>query len=233
MDTWAGEDRRWLDAELSRTAEEPGVDHRFVVLHHGPFSSGPHGANARIVSTGALATLRRHAVSLVLAGHDHAYERGEGAGLKYIVSGGGGAPLYQRKKTQPETRAFEATHHFVEIAVDGGAVTIEARRAAGGVLDRCSFRGRGGWDCGEAEQGTVLASALQGSGAATAPADAKTSKGATWATCGCAIPGAAAGDAGARLLALPAAAALALLALRERRKGRARRAFGGRDARDA
>ena len=33
-------------------------------------------------------------VSFVFSGHDHLYQRGEVDGLKYVVSGGGGAPLY-------------------------------------------------------------------------------------------------------------------------------------------
>jgi acid phosphatase type 7 len=178
MDTWTGDDRRWLEAELSRSADEPLLVHRFAVLHHGPFSSGPHGGNTRIAETGALDVLRRHGVSLVFAGHDHTYERGEGAGIKYIVSGGGGAPLYARKRVSAETRMFESTHHFVEVAVDGEVVTTTAHRASGGVIERCSFRGRGSWDCGN------------GSGQGASPAGPGPAASVPQASaCACRVPG--------------------------------------------
>lgn len=181
MDTWTGDDRTWLVSELARSAEEPGVTHRIAVLHHGPFSSGPHGNNARLTAAGVLDTMRKAGVGLVLSGHDHAYERGESEGLKYIVTGGGGAPLYARKRAAPEARVFASVHHFVEVAVDGEAVTTKAHRASGGVLDACSFQGRGGWDCGDEASGRVAAAGAQ---AAVQQASA----------CGCELPGARLGE---------------------------------------
>jgi hypothetical protein len=221
MDTWTGDDRRWLEAELARSADEPLLAHRFAVLHHGPFSSGPHGGNTRIAETGALDVLRRHRVSLIFAGHDHVYERGEGGGgegngIKYIVSGGAGAPLYSRKKTSPETRMFEATHHFVEVAVDGELVTTTAHRASGGVIERCSFRGSGSWDCG-GEPGRGASPAAPGA-AATRPQAS---------SCGCRVPGAPASggrDGSENRGAAPVIAALLLLACRRKRPGPVREA---------
>ena len=47
MDEWTGEERDWLRAELDKARAEPGLAHRFAVMHWGPFSSGPHGATPR------------------------------------------------------------------------------------------------------------------------------------------------------------------------------------------
>ena len=52
------------------------------------------------------------------AGHDHIYERGDARRLKYVVSGGGGAPLYRIGAHSP-TRKAEAAYHFVEMAARG------------------------------------------------------------------------------------------------------------------
>jgi hypothetical protein len=86
-------------------------------------------------------------VDLVLAGHDHAYERGEGHGLKYLVTGGAGAPLYPRKYKGAEARRFESAYHFLEVAVDGDRIRVTARRPSGAVLESCGFQGAGSWDC--------------------------------------------------------------------------------------
>jgi hypothetical protein len=145
MDEWTGREREWLEETSRASMTEAGVAHRIAVLHHGPFSSGPHHGNARLGTV--LRILRENKVELVLAGHDHVYERGEGGGVKYVISGGAGAPLYPRESQAPETQAFESVHHFVEISVDGDRIGLVARRAAGSIIESCSFRSGEPWSC--------------------------------------------------------------------------------------
>lgn len=152
MDTWTGDEREWLKSELASALNEPGLVHRIAVLHHGPFSSGRHGGNARLHANGIVDLLRDNKVELVLAGHDHLYERGEGQGIKYIVSGGAGAPLYSRGKGTPETQKFESVNHYVEVAVDGDTVSLDARRASGSVIEHCTFKGLEKWSCSGPEE---------------------------------------------------------------------------------
>ncbi|NOY92711.1 MAG: hypothetical protein GXP55_16095 [Deltaproteobacteria bacterium] len=130
--------RRWLDSELAR-ARADQVPHLFAALHHGPFSSGYHGPNLRLVAQGLEDALRDAGVELVFEGHDHLYERGEAAGLKYIVTGGGGAPLYTVDRAPAYRLAFVPVHHFMGVLVDGERVTLEARLADGSLLERCSY----------------------------------------------------------------------------------------------
>src|SRR5262249_47412288 len=106
MDEWMGAERVWLEAEPAAARGGGGLMHRIAVMHHGPWSSGPHGGNPSLVDGHVVRILRDGRVDLVLAGHDHVYERGEGEGLKYLISGGAGAPLYPHKRTAPETMAF-------------------------------------------------------------------------------------------------------------------------------
>ncbi|MFI5299578.1 MAG: metallophosphoesterase, partial [Polyangiales bacterium] len=91
---FVGDERDWLDKALTEADGEAGVRWRFVVLHHGPYSSGLHGPNRAMNAAQIPALLTQHKVDLVIAGHDHIYERGLGErGLRYVISGGGGAPL--------------------------------------------------------------------------------------------------------------------------------------------
>jgi hypothetical protein len=147
MDQWTGEERDWLRAELDRALAEPGILHRFAVMHWGPWSSGRHKGNPALASGEIVELMAARKVDLILAGHDHIYERGEGRGIKYLISGGAGAPLYAKAVDAPETRTFESVHHFVEVAVDGDRVSVVARRAAGGTIEACGYEGAGSWDC--------------------------------------------------------------------------------------
>jgi hypothetical protein len=143
-----GPERAWLDDELTRADAEPGLEWRIVVMHHSPWSAGPHGGNARALAGGLPALFSRHHVDLLVAGHDHIYERGFASGLRYLVSGGGGAPLYPVDHPLASTRKVESVHHFVEVTVQPGAVRLVARREDGSVIERCGFaRTRNDWDC--------------------------------------------------------------------------------------
>jgi hypothetical protein len=149
MESFAdGPERSWLDDELVRADAESDVKWRIAVLHHSPWSAGPHGGNRRVISAGIPALLAQHHVDLLLAGHDHIYERGLAAGIPYLVSGGGGAPLYPIDHPLASTRKAESVHHFIEAVVSADAIRITAKRDDGSLLDRCGLlRATGGWDC--------------------------------------------------------------------------------------
>lgn len=138
-----GDDVTWIQDELSRAESEPGLAHRIVVMHHGPSSSGPHGPNETLRRMKINELFRNKKVDLVLAGHDHFYERGELDGLRYIVTGGAGAPLYPKKRLQSSTMAIETAHHFVEVKVAGPKISFVARRVDGSVLEECAIESSG------------------------------------------------------------------------------------------
>lgn len=144
-----GEQRRWLETELRDARTRHCARLVFAMAHHGPYSSGRHGNHRAMHAFGIPELLERHRVDLFLQGHDHVYERGESpAGLKYLISGGAGAPLYPWLRRSTLTRAFEAAHHHVRLVVRDTAVSITAVRPDGGVIERCSFQGPGRWKCG-------------------------------------------------------------------------------------
>ncbi len=214
MATWdSSRDREWLGRELSRSAAEDGNVHRIAVLHHGPFSSGPHGPNVALVRGGVEELLRSRGVDLVLAGHDHIYERGERGGLKYLITGGGGAPLYQKRSMpNPATQAFEASHHFVALRVEGDDVRAEAKRADGTTIETCRYRRGDPWSC----EDSPAAVAHQPPSTAPPP---EAGAGGRGRSCACSVPGEP-GPASPG----PAAAALGLVLWGRRRSGARQRA---------
>jgi hypothetical protein len=202
MHEWqGGDERQWLERELGRSDDEAGLVWRIVVVHHGPWSSGPHGGNDKLLDAHVPQLLASHKVDLVLAGHDHIYERGEAGSIKYVVSGGGGAPLYPIAHRAPTARKLEPTYHFVEIGATSDAIKVIAHRVDGTILEECGFRKGESWDCDRAEVARLPATRAAGgaAGGREAPAEASSH-------CGCMVPGGRVPGGGA-------AVALALAAL--------------------
>ncbi len=135
----------WLDADLA-AARARGARALIAVTHDGPYSRGTHGGNARAAQD-VVPILARHGVALILSGHDHLYQRGRHGGVDYIVSGGGGAPLYaitcgvsgkRACKTDDGMIAVAREHHYVMLTVYPDAIEVCARRVDGSALEPCA-----------------------------------------------------------------------------------------------
>ena len=122
---------------LEQILEENEAKFSFVALHHGPLSSGRHGPS--IASAYLMEVADRYDLTAFLAGHDHLYERIVRRGVTVIVSGGGGAPLYQRWRFEEGSRAFISTYHWVKMVLDGDKGTTEAFGLEGTLLDRATL----------------------------------------------------------------------------------------------
>jgi predicted phosphodiesterase len=104
----------WLENDLT------GTDRlwKIVFFHIPPYSSGRHGGRASVRD--ALSPLfAQHGVDVVFNGHDHDYERSLVGDVTYIVTGGGGAPLYDQQTDNPYSVYFAKTYHCVRITVSG------------------------------------------------------------------------------------------------------------------
>jgi predicted phosphodiesterase len=201
-------EKAWLEEELTKSDKEPGIVWRVAVMHHGLWSSGPHGKNKRMHEAQIPALLRKHDVDLVLSGHDHIYERGYAEGTRYLVSGGGGAPVYEINATAG-SRKSEATRHYVLVTMSPTSAKIAAKRADGSTLDLCGFdKAQSDWEC---DRNTAAVSA-----ASTAPPATTTATTPPASRCSCRAVGAPAPRGLAALIAALGAAFAA------RRRPRAR-----------
>jgi hypothetical protein len=106
---------------------------KIVALHHPPFSAGSHGSD--LPSREAFADIfAAHDVDLVLAGHDHDYQRSLPiGGVTYIVSGG--AAKLRPTGRLPFTAASASELHFVTVDVWEDYLVATAFTHEG-VLDR-------------------------------------------------------------------------------------------------
>ncbi len=126
----------WLEKDLKSARAE----WLFVVHHHPAFSSGPHGGT-ETVQKYLVPLYEAHHVDMVFNGHDHLYERSHKNGVYYIVSGGGGAPLYPAHvKPNPNQQYAKSTYHFCTIDIDGKTATLQAHVPDGAVFDSVVVR---------------------------------------------------------------------------------------------
>ena len=121
---------QWLENALSAN-EKPWT---IAFLHRPPYSSGKHGSTASVQSS-FVPLFERYGVNLVLAGHDHNYERTKAVGgVTYVVTGSGG------RGTRPVgsssfTEYSESVAHFSHITVGGEDLSLHAIDASGTDFD--------------------------------------------------------------------------------------------------
>lgn len=100
---------RWLKERVAASTARWQI----AYFHHPPYSSGPHGGTEAMRWP-----FKEWGVDLVLAGHDHTYERIAVDGMTYLVNGLGGAVFYSLG-----TSVEGSVVRFNEVA---GALLLEA-----------------------------------------------------------------------------------------------------------
>jgi hypothetical protein len=118
----------WLEADLASSA----APWKVVYFHRSPFSAGgEHGSDLAV--RGAFSPLfEKYGVDLVISAHEHTYERTKpwmvgtiGKPVTYIVTGGGGGPLYP-SGTAAWTAVSGSFHHYVKGSATPCTLTVEA-----------------------------------------------------------------------------------------------------------
>jgi acid phosphatase type 7 len=135
-----GAGRRFLAADLAAPHHAPWR----IVVHHQPIYSasiGGHGPTEQLQEQW-LPLIDEHTVDLVLAGHDHTYQRShplragqlDPAGTTFVVSAGGGAPLYT---VEPEwwTASVASAYHIIILRVRRQLIRATVYDLAGSVID--------------------------------------------------------------------------------------------------
>jgi hypothetical protein len=119
---------QWLKASLAASAARWKV----AVMHHPPFSSGLHGPSGWMQWPFAA-----WGAQLVLAGHDHTYERIARDGITYVVNGLGGAPRYAPGSSPAEGDMifFNQNHGAMLVEADEARLHIQFVATSGDMVD--------------------------------------------------------------------------------------------------
>jgi predicted phosphodiesterase len=128
----------WLVQELQSAAYRDATWH-IALFHHPPFTSTTGHPDDATVQRHLVPLFEQYGVDAVFSGHNHIYERYLYNGVHYIVTGGGGAPLYAlTPDTVPPLRQFgRSAYHYCVVDVDpsAGTLTIAATGLDGQVFD--------------------------------------------------------------------------------------------------
>jgi hypothetical protein len=126
----------WLVSELQADSADPTVKHIFVWFHDPPYTTNTgHSSNTTIRSY-LCPLFERFHVAIAFQGHNHCYEHSLVNGVHYIITGGGGAPLYSSwNAAQPWTVYRLATFEDVVVDVRGDTVRSVAVKPNGTEFD--------------------------------------------------------------------------------------------------
>lgn len=132
-DAFWQEQTRWLEQDLEKSKN---AALRFAVFHHPPISSVKRRQGTKHRVQEWVPLLEKYGVTAVFSGHDHNYQHHLRNGVHYIVTGGGGAPLYDVDVPHPGiTLRVARTEHFVETRVEGRNARVHAFALDGSVID--------------------------------------------------------------------------------------------------
>lgn len=108
-------------AWLKQQMENSTAAWKIVYFHHPPYSSGLHGS-----VTWMRWPFQEWGTDLVLAGHDHTYERLQVDGLTYIVNGLGGGSIYNFIIPLPESQfRYNQAHGAMLLTAENLSLQIQ------------------------------------------------------------------------------------------------------------
>jgi tartrate-resistant acid phosphatase type 5 len=113
----------WLEAQLKLPRRTPFL---VVMAHHPVYSDGPHGDHPVLVRDWD-PLFRKYGVHLYLAGHDHDMQHleFEGDPTSHVLSGGGGADLYDLKINPGKRGPYaQKVYGFSHLSVSGKLLTL-------------------------------------------------------------------------------------------------------------
>ena len=123
----------WLRQRL----RESGTAWKIAYFHHPLYTSGRYRAGARSARLAVEPILVEGDVDVVLAGHEHLYERVQPQhGISYFTSGGAGS--LRKGDLRPSTikaRGFDQDYHFMLMEVSGNDLYFQAISRTGQTVD--------------------------------------------------------------------------------------------------
>ncbi|MFH1746001.1 MAG: metallophosphoesterase family protein [Planctomycetota bacterium] len=125
---------------------------KFVSLHHPLYTSGAYQEEPRLQNT-LVPVFERLGVDIAFSGHDHMYQRmlpisagqlaPDGDGVVYVITGAGGARLYDA--IPPDQRPpylaalYNEVHSFTYVQIDGHELRLQQISVDGDILDEWSM----------------------------------------------------------------------------------------------
>ena len=122
---------QWLKEDLEANKDKPIS----VAMHVPLFTSGKYEPYHE---PDLLALFDKYNVLFVFSAHVHSYERSLYKGTNYIVTAGGGAPLYPVTRDNTYKIVRENVHHYTVLTRDNDTYTLKAVDINGNIIDTVS-----------------------------------------------------------------------------------------------
>ncbi|HKE22212.1 MAG TPA: metallophosphoesterase [Bryobacteraceae bacterium] len=133
------QETEWLEADLAKSQKS---EFRFVAAHHPPITAVSERQGDNPHMTSLMPMLEKYHVTAAFFGHDHTYQHYLKNGVHYIITGGGGAPLYDvDKPPQDITIKVASIENFVRVRVNGKLANVDAILLDGSKLDTMQLEG--------------------------------------------------------------------------------------------
>ena len=145
---------RYVEPYMKR--QKAWVEHQFELHHdagfifvgfHKPLFSAKASrvkeANLRRAFWGGI--FERHGVQVVFNGHDHHYHHAFNNGTHYMVTGGGGAGLYEVDAPQPQTVKTAKAEHYIRVEVEKEEAVLTVIGLDGEIIDVVTVTRRNGF----------------------------------------------------------------------------------------
>ncbi|RMG36664.1 MAG: T9SS C-terminal target domain-containing protein [Methanobacteriota archaeon] len=117
----------WLQTQLSQSQSPWNV----VYFHHPPYSSGAHGSITHMQWP-----FKDWGASVVMAGHDHTYERLLVDSLTYFVNGIGGRSIYSFQDSLPQTQVrYNGDYGAMLVVATQDSINFKFINRSGVVID--------------------------------------------------------------------------------------------------
>ncbi|HTP33940.1 MAG TPA: metallophosphoesterase [Candidatus Acidoferrales bacterium] len=137
-DAFWTEQTRWLEEDLAANQK---TDFRFVVGHHPPISAVARRQEFNPHMVALVPLFEKYHVNATFFGHDHNYQHYLKNGIHYVITGGGGAPLYDVDKPDPAYAVkVVSTENFVTVNVEGKAAKVKSTALDGKILDEFEIK---------------------------------------------------------------------------------------------
>ncbi len=134
-----GDQLAWLEQDLAGAAAK-----WTVVMLHRPFFSGTHALDpwlnpGSLVGQANKSTLLslfgQYGVDIVFEGHDHYYQHHEDNGIQFVITGGGGSPLYDLPAPGPGDIFGARVNHYVKVDETADSLAVTAIDSTGAQLE--------------------------------------------------------------------------------------------------
>lgn len=130
----------WVRAELAANQSRCAM----AVIHYPFDSSGPNGGNPQLRDLWDV--MHAHGVDVVVAGHDHFYERhapqdasgraDAARGIRLFIAGTGGAPPYSRARAALHSEVLISSHGMLRLKLEPALYEWEFLDLNGAAADR-------------------------------------------------------------------------------------------------